>query len=428
MALTPWKPILTQALALGMIALSAGAAAHGAPKYKVLHSFGGADGAVPADGVILDATGNLYGTTKGGGNGNCTEGCGVVFELTPHAEATWSETVLYNFQGGNDGEGPISNLLFDASGDLYGTTQFGGGYGGGYGDGTVFKLTSGSGSWQESILYSFGENSRDGALPAAGLISDGRGNLYGTTWTLGANLGGTAFEFTLDSNGWKETILHSFQTAGYGQNPPGGSNPAAVLIRDRQGNLYGTTYDGGGVRCEQGAGCGVVFELVKHAGRWRERVLHRFYGFNTDGVIPSGGVIRDAAGNLYGTTEVGGGSAGCEGGCGTVYKLTRGSNGKWKEAILYNFGNAEQGAYPGGGVVMDNAGNLYGTAGGPGCGVIYKLSTGPKGKWTYTVLHSFTYYDGCNPGSLTWDGKGNLYGIAALGGGTDNGVVFELTP
>jgi len=413
---------------LAVAILGLGVAAQAAPGYKVLHSFSGPDGDSARGVVILDSEGNLYGTTFGGGNGDCYGGgCGVVYEVSPQADGKWTEAVLYNFQGGSDGQGPSGDLLLDTSGGLYGTTQLGGGRGAG----TAFRLAPDSGDWQETVLHSFGQSSQDGTLPLAGLVSDAAGDLYGTTYGGGADLGGTAFELGPRPSGWTETILNSFQVWwNYGRNPPGGSNPSTALTHAGHGNLYGTTQFGGGIGCQSCSGGGVVFELIRHAGHRQERVLHAFSGIEkTDGALPLSAVIRDLAGNLYGTTEVGGGSSSCQGGCGTVYKLTPGKSGKpWKETILYNFDNAQYGANPGGDIVMDKAGSIYGTAGAPGCGVIYQLSPGPKGKWTYTRLHQFDCSDGDSPNGVTWGRNGKLYGSTSLGGADDMGVVFELAP
>jgi uncharacterized repeat protein (TIGR03803 family) len=421
------KSRFARMMALAALALSFCPTAPAAPGYKVLHSFtGGADGD-GNQGVALDKKGDVYGASLGGGNQNCRDGCGVVFRLAPSG-GNWGFAVLYDFTGENDGEAPNAGLILDASGNLYGTTV----WGGAYGYGTVFELTLGSSGWTEKALLDFDGDS--GGEPIAGVIADGRGNLYGTTPGGGANGGGVAFELTPGSGGWNETVLKSFYPSDYPDYAPGGSSPYAGLTLGETGNLYGVTEGGGNgpPHCPVSEGCGVVFELVLESGRWKEHVLHRFTGFSRDGAEPSSGVTLDSSGNLYGTTTIGGGT-GCEGGCGTVYKLTPQSNGKWKETLLYNFGNGQNGYAPDGGVVIDKAGVLYGTTGysgsGCGCGVVYKLAPGKNGKWTYTVLHAFTGSDGAVPaGGLTMDDKGNLYGGTVLGGADGYGVVFELTP
>ena len=414
------KPIFSRALAVAAVALNLCAPAHAAPKYKVLHYFSGADGSGPYGGVTLGDRGTLYGATVGGGSGvacNRNGGCGVVFQLTPQGKGQWSEQVLYSFcsdQNCTDGVGPMGSLFLDASGGLYSTTNIGGAYNAG----TVFELTHASGGWEESVLYSFGAQNGDGGGPTAGLVMDAAGTLYGTA----AYGGSTAFELTFSSSGWNETLLH-----GFGVGKGDGAGPFAGLILDSVGNLYGTTA-AGGVGCA-GEGCGTVYELTPVSGGWNETVLHSFDNNGKDGVTPgSGSLILDASGSLYGTTEVGGAK-----GWGTVFKLKPGADGKWTETILHNFRQGTTGSFPAAGVVMDKAGNLYGTTvdGGSGadCGVVYRLAPKPKREWKYTVLHPFYGYDGCVPaGNLIIDKKGNLYGGTVLGGTTGNGVIFKLTP
>ena len=415
-----WKANVARGLAITAAALALCALAQGAPRYAVLHSFtGGTDGDGNA-GVTLDQRGNLYGSSLGGGTGGCRGGCGVVFELSPHRHGSWKETVLYDFQGGDDGEGPNAGLVFDGSGDLYGTTQ----YGGAYRYGTAFELAPGAHGWDETVLHSFCAQPGDGCDPTAGLVIDRAGNLYGTTPVGGSYMGhGTVFELTPGSGGWREKLLHRF-----GLRKGDGADPYAGLILDGSGNLYGTTSYGGKSCGDQG--CGITYELSPvPGGKWKETILHHFDDIGNDGFWPgSGQLYMDHASNLYGTT-VGGGSAG---GWGTVFKLMPSSGGRWKESVLYSFSNGASGGYPSGGVVMDNGGNLYGLTadGGIGCGVLYKLAPSGKGKWTYSVLHAFGQgADGCIPvGNLALDKKGNLYGGAVLGGKYGYGVVFELTP
>jgi uncharacterized repeat protein (TIGR03803 family) len=265
----------------------------------VLYSFcpggnPGTDGYNPRAGLIRDAGGNLYGTTTGGGTG-C--GCGVVFEV----DTTGAYSVLYNFAGGLDGSGPMAGLIQDASGNFYGTTFTGGGSGcrNGYGCGTVFKLET---TGKETVLYSFGGSSRDGVYPTSGVIQDANGNFYGETWLGGVHNKGTVFKL---SNTGAETVLYGFRAKLYGGGPIGG------LTQDANGNLYGTTAGGGNNNNGQ------VFKLSNTA---KETALYRFRG-GADGAAPVGGVIRDARGNLYGTT-VGGGVHGA----GTVFRLSRGGN------------------------------------------------------------------------------------------------------
>lgn len=241
---------------------------------RVLHNFGnGVDGASPWAGLIIDATGNLYGTTHDGG----TYGVGTVFELTPTGGGGWTEKVLHSFNF-TDGGGPYGGLVMDAAGNLYGTTYAGGS--GGWG--TVFELTpTGGGGWTEKVLFSFGDI---GGGPYAGLIFDSAGNLYGTTIGGGTYGYGRVFELTpTGGGGWTEKVLHSFGII----NATDGAGPYAGLIFDSAGNLYGTTYSGPVIN---GAYVGTVFELQPTGGGWRETVLYSFSN-GTDGSSPYGGLV-----------------------------------------------------------------------------------------------------------------------------------------
>jgi uncharacterized repeat protein (TIGR03803 family) len=310
---------------------------------KVLRSFGnGTDGYAPSAGLIFDAAGNLYGTTQYGGGANAY---GTVFELTPAGGGNWTETVLYSFRSGTDGAVPGAGLIFDAAGNLYGTTTAGG-----PNNGTVFELTpTTAGGWTEQVLYRFCSqaNCTDGQYPYGSLIFDAAGNLYGTTEFGGTYGAGTVFKLTpAAGGGWTETVLYSF---GRGTD---GASPLVGLIFDVVGNLYGTTTFGGTY------GAGTVFELTPTAGGgWTETVLHSFNPNNgTDGFNPYAGLIFDAAGNLYGTTYYGGSYGG-----GTVFELTPAAGGGWTETVLRSFGNGTDGFWPYAGLIFDHAGNLYGT-------------------------------------------------------------------
>ncbi len=413
-----------------------------ADKEKVLLSFGGSNGADPQGNLIFDGAGNLYGTTFYGGDKMCSygEGCGTVIELTPNGDGKWSEKVLYNFGGG--GYGPYAGLIFDAAGNLYGTTLEGGDYDGG----TVFELSpDGNGKWTEKVLHSFGSGN-DGANPSAGLIFDAAGNLYGTT-------AGNVFELVPRPDGtWKEKVLHSFPANG-----EDGLYPSGGVILDAAGNLYGMTCCGGpyGSGCSPNDfGCGTVFELTPQKnGKWTEKLLHSFNHNGKDGYNPGGGLIFDPAGNLYGTAQWGGAHpTGCAivDGCGIVFELSPTTHGKWKEKVLHSFiDNGKDGAMPDASLIFDPAGNLYGTTvfGGAydsncNCGgMVFKLTPETNGKWTEKVLHSFgSGNDGEYPAaSLVIDAAGNLYGDTTVGGyfgdqcGFDGevgecGIVFEIKP
>jgi uncharacterized repeat protein (TIGR03803 family) len=376
---------------------------------RVLYSFNrnGTDGYAPYAGLISDLGGNLYGMTAlGGAYGN-----GAVFKLTRSSNGQWTEILLHSFNGG-DGNYPLASLIFDLSGNLYGTT----GQGGAYGNGTVFQLTSSSnGQWTETVLYSF--NSRpDGSLPDGRLIFGGAGNLYGTTSNGGARAAGTVFKLTPNSNGqWTETVLYSFQ----GEGGDGGI-PLAGLIFDGAGNLYGTT-NGGGVY-----GAGTVFQLTPSG---TETVLHSFFNDGEDGFLPYYvDLTFDLRGNLYGTTEKGGVY-----GNGTLFELTPSSNGQWTETVLHSFSGLD-GSNPMAGLIFDLKDNLYGTTaqgGAYGYGAVFKLTPNSNGQWSETVLQSFVNdgHDGLIPfASLIFDAAGNLYGTTFDGGGGVAGVgaVFEI--
>jgi uncharacterized repeat protein (TIGR03803 family) len=407
-------------------------------KYKVLYAFkAGTDGNSPSGALLFDTAGNLYGTTvNGGSNGTCLYGqgvgCGIVFELTPGQSDKWTESVLYRFQGGSDGGNPNGSLIFDTAGNLYGTTLQGG-TGIFYGCGTIFQLTPGSSGWSESVIYTFCSQSGayDGFSPSPGLIQDKLGNFYGTTES-GGNGGGVAFELTPGSGGPIETVLHSFCQVGSCSSS--GSEPVAGLVRDAAGNLYGTTLMGGNQSNSCGGfpgGCGVVFRLTPSRGGWTESVLHKFIG--PEGVQPASNLTFDKQGNLYGTTGINGAF-----GFGTVFKLTPGLRGGWKYAVLYNFRSGTKEESFNTGVILDAAGNLYGasTFGGigscsiTGCGLVYKLTPGPHGRWTYSALHKFSGGgDGGEPGGgVILDKEGHIFGTTRVGGVGGNGVVFEITP
>jgi len=403
---------------------------------KVLHSFGKrTDGNTPHAGLVGDGADNLYGTTAAGG----IHGRGTVFELTPTEGGDWTETVLHSFKGAPDGQQPEGVLILDVAGNLYGTTEEGGIYGGIYSGGTVFELSPRQGGgWTETVLHSFG-NGTDGAGPRAGLIFDADGNLYGTTSFGGIHGAGTAFELSpREGGGWTETVLHSFG------NGTDGGNPHAGLIFDAAGNLYGTTALGGiHGSCGYGCGT-VFELSPRQGGGWRETVLHSFNNNGSDGYHPRADLIFDAAGNLYGTTSKGGSYFCYDGrsyGCGTVFELSPRQGGGWRETVLHSFDKNElEGYYPYAGLIFDAAGNLYGTtnAGGVphGAGAVFELSSREGGGWTATVLHTFgNGTDGTRPESgLIFDAAGNLYGTTVRGGIHTGlclygcGTVFELTP
>jgi uncharacterized repeat protein (TIGR03803 family) len=407
----------------------------GTSRETVLYDFqdNNYDGNQPMSTLIANAAGILYGTTSGGGISGCNgSGCGTVFELTPGAGGKWTETVLYSFTGGGDGAAPGGALIFDANGNLYGTT----GAGGASGWGTVFELTPvAKDKWVERVLHSFSNNGKDGVDPNGGLMFDTAGNLYGTTSFGGIYGYGTAFELTPVADvRWTEKVLHSFNSNGKdGYEPKGG------LVLDPAGSLYGTTIYGGAFSE------GTVFQLSPETGGvWKETVLHDFCAKSVcpDGFWPAAGLVFDTAGNLYGTTEYGGAYYKHTYSYGTVFQLTRGTNGQWTETVLHSFRQYHRGGQvPQAALILDTSGNLYGTAGGGyhGGGVAFQLMPGLGGKWTENVLYSFCAKSGCTDGNglaggLLLDAAGNLYGTTINGGtgkgcnGLACGTVFEITP
>jgi uncharacterized repeat protein (TIGR03803 family) len=425
---------------------------------SILYSFLGAAGASPYASLIIDSNGALYGTAERGG----AAGKGNVFKLTPSGNS-YSESVLYSFQGGNDGAGPLDSLLADNAGALYGTTSGGGGSAQ---LGTVFKLTPNGGSYQETVLHRF-KGGADGSSPIGSLIADNSGALYGTASGSGASGAGIVFKLAPVGNRYSEKILFTFHGSD-------GAGPAASLAADSTGALYSTTGSGGAHNF------GTVFKLTPHGTGYDENVLHSFTG-GTDGLFPLAPVLLDAAGKIYGTTSgtnsppnngsafelkpsgttyrervihdfhlVGDGATPqaaligdpsialygttANGGTldqGTVFRLTPSANG-YREKVLYRFLGPPDGANPSGGLIADSTGALYGTtfAGGANnAGTVFSLT--PNGNsYNETVLYTFQGgADGANPtASLIADGNGALYGTAYNGGKAGMGTAFKLTP
>jgi hypothetical protein len=427
--------------------------------FATLHEFAGTDGSLPTSNLVSDAAGNLYGVAPGGGQygSNCWlrspyyNYCGVVFKLS-RVGSEWTTTILHEFTGGSDGNNPIGGLILDKAGNLYGTTT-----GVAFGNGNVFELSPNSdGTWTETVLYAF-QGGSDGSAPEGNLTFDNSGNLFGTTFGGGpgfCGLGvpcGTVFELSPNSaGGWTETVLYSFSELA------DGAEPVAGLTLDKRGNLYGTTTIGGNLsgNCGYPAfGCGTVFELSPNgAGGWSKTALYTFTD-GADGAAPYAGVILDAAGNLYGTASAGGNLNGCNAfGCGVVYRLYPNSSGTWTETVIHTFqllGThiGQGGGVPLGGLIFDAAHNLYGTAsdggslpgGAPGFGVVFKLSPASGKNWKETVLHTFSSTDGAAPASsLFVNSSGYLIGTTRYGGISNFsnpdcgyascGVVFALKP
>ena len=363
-----------------------------AQTFKVLYPFSvPPDAEFPTATLVRDKSGNLYGTTIFGG----AFFSGTVFRVDPSG----IETVLYNFTGGTDGGLPFAGLIRDSQGNLYGTTTQGGDLTcvPPIGCGTVFKLDT---SGNETVLHAF-KTGTDGEYPYAGLYRDGAGNLYGTTVNGGSSANyGTVYKV---SRSGQETVLYRFK------GKADGAFPFGTLVADSTGRLYGTTTQFGS------SGGGSVFRLnssgqVATVGNLQP----------SSGQSPTAGVTRDGAGNLYVTATFGGTYS-----AGSVLKISPSG----KQTTLYNFTNGSDGGTPYAGVIRDAAGNLYGTAfsgGTRGFGTVFKLDA----QNNFTVLHTFTGgEDGGNPwGGLTMDASGNLYGTNSFGGATGNGVVYGLIP
>ncbi len=353
-----------------------------AARFKTLYSFaGGNDGSGPSAGLVLDSAGNLYGTTEFGG-GYGAYGDGTVFRIAPDG----SETVLHAFTG-SDGVKPYAGLYRDRKGNLYGTALGGGSFG----TGTVFKLAT---NGKVTVLHAFSGDALDGTSPYGTLITDGAGNFYGTTYGGGADSGGTIFKLAPDGT---ETILHSFAAK------TDGGLPYAGVIRDGAGNLYGTTPQYGP------NSAGTVYRLAPDGSF---TVLYSFP--EADNLAPYGGLKLDKAGNLYGTTFLVAGS---------VFKLAPDGT----ETTLYTFDGAGDGGFPQAGVIGSRTGALlYGTNSGGSydSGTVFRLKNGVE-----TVLHGFTGgSDGGAPlDPLVQDSQGNLYGTTSEGGAYGDGTVFEFS-
>ena len=418
------------ALILAFLMIAIATQVH-AQTLTVLHDFtGGMDGAKPMAGLTLDAAGNLYGTTENGGN---STGNGAVFKLK-HSSSGWVLSPLYSFSGGTDGAHPVARVVFGPNGTLYGTTENGGNESDCSGGcGTVFNLqpqptacTSALCPWIETVIERFGLL----AFPASEVTFDSAGNLYGTTYAGGERLAGggngcsgdcgAVYELVPSGGGWTLKLLYSFNGAEYddGQNPIGG------VTFDNAGNLYGDTNMGGDCNF------GIVYQLTPNGSNWDENILQQLC---STAPSPTSSLLFDGSSAFYGA-----GTGDTPYGLRqpSVFSLTQ-NGGSWVYTAIYNFNY--NGGGPAGELLMDGAGNLYGTTveGGSnplgqcsaGCGTIFELSPS-SGGWTYTELYDFTGgSDGAYPHSnLVMDSSGNLYGTTSGGGANGDGVVFEFTP
>jgi uncharacterized repeat protein (TIGR03803 family) len=425
----PAKLFLVGFIATLLLAVNASASG---PRTVVLYRFtGGSDGRSPNGKLIADRAGNLYGTTELGG----TADNGVVFKLSPPTVrgGKWTETVLYSFKGGSDGLGPLAGLVFDQAGNLYGTTVDGGNCH--YGCGVIFQLApphKSGGAWTETVLHAFGgADSRDGGGPTGSLVFDQAGNLYGTA-EFGGNVictndpgpCGVVFRLSPPASGkgpWTETVLYNFTGI------PDGQFPFGDPVIDEQGNLLGTTTQGGTGACTDGEGltigCGTTFKLSHgNGGAWTETVL---YNFQTSDSGAPFDLLFDSTGALYGP-----------GGYNIIKLVPPADHGDpWTEHVLHKFQGGISGRYPSSGMVSDSNGNLYGTTSANGLlspyGTVYELSPPAVkgGKWTMTTLHKFPgNFDSEQPkGRLLRRKSGVLYGAtSALSGG--NGYIFKVIP
>ena len=376
--------------------------------FSVIHTFtgSGGDGAYPTSGVTRKDP-LLYGTTAGPASGN-----GTVYQITPMGN-NWLTTPISLLSP--TASQPRARIVFGPDGHPYGTTWNGSANPGGVFD-LIVPLTickTVACFWKENVLYSFAGPPNDGSNPGPGdLVWDAQGNIYGTTSQGGAQEEGTVYQMTKSGNNWTEAPIYDFSGSD-GDTPYGG------VILDSNGNVYGTTFLGGD------RGYGTVFQLT-FLGEWIDFPVYNFQN-NTDGAQPTAGLIFDSLGNLYGTTSDGGANGG-----GTVFELSPVGQ-SWKFTLLYSF-TGQQGSNcgPRASLVMDGAGNLYGTTvcdGANNLGAVFELT--PSGNtWNYSSLHDFTGgNDGAYPMSnVTIDASGNLYGTAFAGGSQNLGVVWEITP
>lgn len=421
----PLSLVAAAAVALA-IATPAGAAAHLRTLYSFCPATGCIDGQEPSDGVMVDAQGNIFGTTEFGGDTNH----GVVFELAKGEGGTYTYSRLYSFcalDSCTDGALPLSGVVRDASGKVYGTTRLGG-------DadvGVVFELIPNNGGWTYTVLHNFCANCTDGANPNALTLHQpayGPGvlvsspTLYGTTYHGGDAAGGTGsgtvFQLTNTRGVWNEGVIYAFCQSGCAT----GANPNGKLLLNSDGSITGTTVGGG-----EASGGGVVYSLARSAGQWNATVLYSFCatGNCPDGATPFANVVRDPAGILYGTTGSGGATN-----AGTLYQLAYDGT-QWNETVLYSFcakKNCADGRQPQSQLYLDKSGALFGTAfqgGAAGVGAIFK--------WFNSVLgrpYSFCQVDSCTDGkfptgTLVADKQGNLYGATFSGGAFGHGTIFE---
>ncbi len=405
----------TTTIPLSLSGTGSGVSSTGAT-LNILHSFSVFDGEAPAGGVLIDSSGNLFGATQQGG----TKGSGVVYQLVKSSSGH-TENILYSFPGvANDGADPAGPVIMDSAGDLFGVT----GTGGSLGYGVVYEMVNSGTGYTEKPIYFFNSSPNDGRAPTGALVMDSAGDLFGVTIFGGTYSAGTVYELVNSSGTYTEQVLYNFKGL-----PADGASPSSGLAIDNSGDLFGTTSNGG-----MFSG-GTVFELVKSSGGYSESILDNFGATTSDGRVPrSARLLMDSSGDLFGTTSVGGAND-----HGTVFELAKSAAG-YTESVLYRFGSsASDGTGPLSGLTMDPSGNLYGEtnsggtgtscSSGSGCGTIYELVNTASG-YQEKLLYSFTDGpDGSFPQSdLILDNSGNLYGTAGGYPSASSGVVFELSP
>jgi len=408
-------------IGLAAVALIAGrtgaAGARSAGSTTVAYSFAGdEDGEYADTDLVVDAAGNLYGTTVQGGD----YGSGTVFQLSP-TQTGWAHTVLYSFRGGSDGGQPYGGVTLDAEGNLYGTTVVGGTHNGGPcaedGCGVAYELSNSGSGWTQTVIHTF-TGGADGYGPGAGLTLDPHGDLFGMTPTGGSNGLGVIYQLRRGPHGgWGLRVVHAF-TGG----KDGSSGSKGRLLPGPSGSLFGVATTGGA------HGAGVAFALLQGSQGLKLRPLYQFHG-DPDAGFPYGALSMDAAGHLFGTSYYDGAYE-----SGAVYELAR-VHGTWHEKVLYSFTGGSDGSGPISNVNVDPSGVLYGTTsegGGMtcGCGTIYQLTPGAHGSWTESVIHAFS---GAPDGGLPYSGmvsgpSGTYFGASVHGGMDDEGSVFEFTP
>ena len=398
---------------------------------KIIYTFqGGADGAYPYSDLAIDAAGNLYGTTSDGGVGCGGYGCGTVYELL-RTNNGWKHRVLYSFAGSSarsfDGLDPEAGVVFDNSGNLYGTTVGGGRSG----CGTLFRLAPNShGAWSERVLYNFGCNS-DGHNPKADLVFDNQGNLYGTTPAGGTGTGfcggewsgcGIVFKLSPNPDGsWTETTIYNFQGA------PDAAIPIGALVPDGKGGFYGESQYGGSGTCNPGQGpldppngCGAVFELDPSAGGWTENVIFSFFLGRGFARAPAGGLIVARPNLLFGTSSVGGN------GLGTLLQLNDMGKG-WNQSILHRFYEAE-GRTPVGRLAEAPKDTWFGVTQGGGMNGSGTVFESTQAGLKERILFNFDRTAGSPAAGPTVDSRGHVYGTTPGSSNGNNGTVYEVIP